>query len=756
MNQPLLPLETLLDHSGQAHVGLPEASPQLGPILLVDDLPENLEIFGKVLRAAGYPVRAANNGEAALRFATLEPLPELILLDVMMPDMDGYTVLRRLREQASTRDIPVLFLTALGDAADIAVGLRLGAADYITKPALSEVLLARVRTQLEAKRVRDWLRVQNSVLEAEVRQRVAEIERIREDARRAQALLAHQRELILASASDGIFGVDAEGIIHFANPAAAALLGYPLEHLPGRAIFELLQHTADSPNPICLPCLAGSTIQNREETFWHQDGSPLNLMISCQPILEDGRRIGAVVTLHDQTEHKRYLEQIERKSNFDDLTGLPNRNLLHDRLARALGRSRDEHGELAVLALNIDRYKTIVDSFGHAAADRVLAEVAARLAACVASTHTLARLEGDEFVLVAEAGETEAATQLAQPLLAALNEPFRSGEREFTLTASIGIALCPKDGDSGDALLSNAVAAMYRAKAAGGNRFNFYTLEMNIRSLERLDMENALRKAIACSQLVLHYQPQVSLRSGEIIGAEALVRWQHPERGLVMPGEFIPLAEDCGLIVPLGAWVLRTACAQAKAWQNASLPAVSVAVNMSARQFAAQDVVELSMAALAETGLDPAYLELELTESMALADVEAFIRATDRLKKLAVKLSIDDFGTGFSSLAYLKRFAIDRLKIDRSFVRDIPQDSGSAAIALAVATLAHSLKLSVIAEGVESAAQLAFLRQCQCDEMQGYFFSPPVPAAAFARLLRERRRLRFDDHAAQTKQTPSG
>jgi diguanylate cyclase (GGDEF)-like protein/PAS domain S-box-containing protein len=729
-------------------------------ILIVDDVPENLLILGNLLQEAGYAVRVAKAGVDALQCAIQDPLPALILLDVMMPEMDGYEVLSRLHGSAVTRDIPVIFLTALSEAQDVAHGLQLGAADYITKPIQPEVVLARVHVQIEAKRARDWLKDQAAFLEAEVARRVAENQQIQKESERAKAILNRQREQILTSAAEGIFGVDAQGTINFVNPAAAALLGYREDELIGRNAGQTFYlpateagRSSSEEGLIETCCSSGATIRNREANFRRKDGTTQPLEISCTPIAENDLITGAVVTLQDISERKRYLEQLERKSNFDDLTGLPNRNLLNDRLAHAIERCRKEGGSVVVLTINLDRFKSINDSLGHAAGDQVLREVAERLSRRVRKMDTLARLEGDDFVLVTEATEDEASTKLAQPLLELLAPPFHLAEREFFLTGSIGIALFPKDGDNGESLLKNASAAMYKAKAGGGDRFNFYAAEMNARSLERLDMENGLRRALDRDELLVYYQPQLSLRTGEIIGAEALVRWQHPERGLVMPGEFIPLAEDSGLIVPLGEWVLRHACAQNKAWQDAGLPPITVAVNMSARQFAAQDVVLLAGAILRETGLAPNYLELELTESVVMADADAFIKATEQLKGLSITLSIDDFGTGFSSLAYLRRFAIDRLKIDQSFVREITNDANSAAIALAIISLAHSLKLAVIAEGVETEAQLNFLRRRDCDEMQGYFFSRPVPAEQFEQLLRERRKLAFSSEAQLPSRT---
>jgi diguanylate cyclase (GGDEF)-like protein/PAS domain S-box-containing protein len=728
-------------------------------ILIVDDVPDNLLIIGDLLRSGGYGVRVAISGELALRAASQAPLPELVLLDIMMPEMDGYEVLRRLRENEATRDIPVIFLTALDKSQDIAHGLQLGAADYIAKPIQPEVVLARVRAQLDAKRARDWLKDQAAFLEAEVARRVAENQRIQEESERAQAALNHQRELILSSAAEAIFGVDTEGRINFANPSAAAMLGFERDELRGRKIATILMgkgkdlpDAAFEDSPLRTAYSLGVAVENTEDVFWRKDGAALAVAYSCTPIVEDGRHMGAVVSLQDIGERKRYLEELERKSNYDDLTGLPNRNLLNDRLSRAIDRNRTNADYVAVLTLNLDRFKSINDTLGHSAGDLVLKETGARLRQAVSGNNTLARLEGDEFVLVVETGEEEAG-RLAQPLLKAMSVPFAIAGREFFLTASIGIALFPKDGNDADALLRNAAAAMYKAKAGGGDGFHFYAAEMNARALERLDMENGLRRAIDNDELVVHYQPQLNLRTGEIIGAEALVRWQHPERGLVMPGEFIGLAEESGLIVPLGEWVLRTACSQNKAWQMMGLSPLTVAVNMSARQFAAQDVVGMAASVLKDSGLDPNYLELELTESAVMADAEAFIQATEQLKGLSITLSIDDFGTGFSSLSYLKRFAIDRLKIDQSFVRDITHDPNSASIALAIISLAHTLKMLAIAEGVETEAQLNFLRTRGCDEMQGFYFSRGLPAAEFEKLLREGRKLTFSEEAHLPQRT---
>jgi len=716
-------------------------------ILVVDDDTGNLDILSRLLQPH-HEVLAAPSGELALRIAAGDPKPDLILLDVLMPDMDGYAVLARLRDNPATRDIPVIFVTGLDSVENEEKGLELGAVDYIAKPYRPPIILARIHTQLELKRTHDWLRDQNAYLEAEVARRVTENLAIQAASNRELARLNRQDEAILASAGEGIYGTDTAGIIYFINPAAASLLGYTRNELMGKDAHATLHHSKPDgrsyPHEDCPMhlCLAGEVaIQGKEETFWRKDGSPLPILFSSTPITEGGAVVGAVTTFQDISERKRYQAQLERKSNFDDLTGLPNRNLLADRLAQWMAGCRREEKEGALLALNLDRFKKINNSLGRGVGDKLLREVSVRLGAVSETLHTLAYMGGNEFVLLTEAGEIGDAVSLAQLVLAALNQPFLIGGRELFVTASIGIAVFPQDGEDDETLLKNASAAIYRTKASGGNNFSFYASGMNAHSLERLNLENDLRHAVERDELLLYYQPQLNLHSGEIFGMEALVRWRHPVRGLVSPAEFIPLAEETGLIVPIGEWVLRTACTQNQAWRAAGLPAVTVAVNLSARQFEAQDMVALAAQVLSETGLDPGHLELELTESAAMGDAEAFIVMTEGLKNLGATLSIDDFGTGYSSLSYLQRFAIDRLKIDQSFVRDIVQSPDSAAIVVAVIALAHGLGLAVIAEGVETEAQLNFLRARGCDEMQGYYFSKPLPAAEFEQLLRDRRKL---------------
>jgi len=442
-------------------------------------------------------------------------------------------------------------------------------------------------------------------------------------------------------------------------------------------------------------------------------------------------------SMHYSIERKRYQVQLEHQANYDALTGLPNRNLLHDRLKQAVYAQRNPRN-IAVVFMDLDHFKFVNDSLGHSAGDKLLKAMGERLRATLREGDTVGRVGGDEFVLIlADQNNEEVIFRAMQRISAKVAEPIMVEGKELYVTCSAGISLYPQDGPDVDTLLKNADAAMYRAKEHGRSNFQFYTSEMNDRVNERLALEGALRRALERQEFLLHYQQKVDLRSGAIIGAEALVRWMHPEWGLVRPARFISLAEETGLIVPLGEWVLREACRQARAWLDGGLKPGVVSVNLSARQFRQQDLVRMVSRILEETRLEPAYLEMELTESMVMHNVDSAIATLQGLKSLGVRLSVDDFGTGYSSLSYLKDLPIDALKIDRSFVRDIGggAEAGEGVLAQAIISLGHNLHLKVVAEGVETDAQVRFLKRHGCDEVQGFLYGEPVAPEAHARVL---------------------
>lgn len=433
-------------------------------------------------------------------------------------------------------------------------------------------------------------------------------------------------------------------------------------------------------------------------------------------------------------------EELHDQATHDFLTGLPNRLLFSDRLTQRLAHAHRSKAMMAVMFLDLDRFKLVNDALGHNVGDELLKQVAERLTVCLREVDTVARMGGDEFtIILSDLNGPGDATAVADRVLETFSSPFEVGEHQLFVTASLGISLYPSDGADVETLVRNADTAMYRAKEHGGNRYQLCTDGISKVPTEQMKLENSLRKALENGELILHYQPRVECRTGAVLGGEALLRWNHPELGLLMPDQFVPLAEETGLIVPIGEWVLQTACKQNKAWQDAGLMKTEIAVNVSAVQIQHGDLVATVKKALDETGLAPEYLGLELTETTLLRNPSRAGETLQELKTMGIRVSIDDFGTGHSSLSYLKDLPTDYVKIDRSFVRDISSDPDNAAIAGAVIAMAHSLKLKVIAEGVETLDQLDFLRSLNCDEMQGYFVSRPVTSESFSQMLDESR-----------------
>lgn len=544
---------------------------------------------------------------------------------------------------------------------------------------------------------------------------------------------------VFNNTQEGIMVVDAERRIVAVNPAFSEITGYGEDEVRGRnpSLLASGRHGRDFYRALWSALETGGRWQGE---IWNRrkNGEIYPQWLTISVVADDDARVtGYVGVFTDISEAKRSQAQLEFLAHHDPLTGLPNRLLLRARLEHGMDKAAREGRELAVLFLDLDRFKHVNDSLGHSAGDELLREVARRLREVVRREDTVARLGGDEFtVLLEHLRDGEDAARLARKLLDSLIQPYLMGERTLYLGASIGISLYPRDGEDVESLLRNADAAMYRAKESGRNTYQFYARDMTRHALERVEMEARLREGIGGGQLLAYYQPQVRLADGAITGIEVLARWHHPQLGMVAPDRFIPLAEDSGLILPLGAWMLRAACAQAAAWHADGLPFGRVAVNVAARQVRHGDLGTLLREVLQETGLPARCLELEITESSLTELSDATVSLLEDIRALGVTLAIDDFGTGFSSLSYLKRLPVQKLKIDKSFVTGLPQDDNDAAIARAVLALGHSLRFTVIAEGVETPAQRDFLHAAGCQEAQGYLFGRPVPAAEMALLLR--------------------
>ena len=570
---------------------------------------------------------------------------------------------------------------------------------------------------------------------------VSEQERLRAEQRRNQAELAKQASA-LEQTADSIMITDRAGRIDYVNPAFERTTGYTRVEALGQtpALLKSGKHSEYFYQGLWQTLKAGeihreifiNRRKNGELYYEEKSISPLR-----DP--ETGEVTHYVSAGRDISERMRIQQRLDHLAHHDSLTELPNRLLLLDRLQRAMGRASRHDRQMAALFLDLDRFKQINDTLGHSTGDRLLRAVAGRLAKCLRQGDTVARLGGDEFaILLEDLDHPEDVAPILEKLMAAMHHPFVLEGHELFLSFSIGIGMYPQDGGDAETLLRNADTAMYRAKAEGRSGYRFYTADMNARAFERLDLESRLRRALERNEFVLHYQPKLDLGTGLVVGVEALLRWRHPDHGLVPPGEFIPTLEDTGMIVPVGRWVLQEACHQARAWQQAGLPSLTMAVNVSTHQFRRDDVCALVREALAGHAIHPADLELEITESALMDDVGRAAASIRQLRDQGVRVAIDDFGTGYSSLAYLKRFAINSLKIDRAFVRDVCDNHDDAAIVAAVLAMAQRLQLQVVAEGVETRDQLEFLRGEGCDQMQGYLLARPMPASQLPGWLLER------------------
>jgi diguanylate cyclase len=569
-------------------------------ILVIEDEEFVRENILELLDTEGFEVIGAENGRIGIDLAKAMT-PDLILCDVMMPDLDGYGVLTKLRQESAMASTPFIFLTAKAAKTDFRQGMELGADDYLTKPFTRAELLGAITSRLKKQ----------------------------------------------------------------------------------------------------------AAVQNRYSTELQQAKEQLNHLI-----------------------------------HHDHLTNLPNQMALREAFVRVKPTDTSNEQLVTLLSVGLDRFNQITDNLGHAVGDLLIKAVAERLTACVGNQDVVVRLNSDRFAIISATIEHKKdAGNLAQTILENLSQTFTLAGQEIFITASLGIALYPRDGIKIEDLLNHANTAMTKASQQGGDQYQFYSPAFNVGSSDRLSLQTELRHALEREELQVYYQPQVDLKTGEIVGAEALVRWLHPERGLVSPDKFIPIAEETGLIIPIGEWVLQTACKQTKVWQNSGFPSFQVAVNLSSRQFSQIDLRKQLVEILMETGLDPKYIELELTESMLVQNTEVAIRRLNALKSLGVKIAIDDFGTGYSSLSYLQQFPFDILKIDRCFIQNITENPNNAAITKAIIEMAKSLNLKLIAEGVETTEELSFICRHGCDVMQGYLFSRPLPIHEFSQLLKTGKRL---------------
>jgi diguanylate cyclase (GGDEF)-like protein/PAS domain S-box-containing protein len=545
--------------------------------------------------------------------------------------------------------------------------------------------------------------------------------------------MSREKELILNSAGEGIFGLDLNRNITFCNPAGASMLGYDtkgeLIGLPSDIIFN---------GSLGFQNNASSSFDGnwdhyyKDDKFFRKDHTSFPVEYVISSIMEGEEIVGEVVTFKDITQRKQLEEKIKYHAYFDSLTDLPNRVLLKDRLNQGLTYAQMHGEKLAVLYLDLDRFKFINDSLGHSFGDLLLRDVAKRLCECVPKSATVSRQGGDEFTIYLPNIKSEnEVLKVVNLVINSFSKPFNLIDNEIYIKTSIGISLFPDNGDTVETLIKNADTAMYKSKEISGNSYHFFSEGMDTRTFESIKLENALYKALEQEELIVYYQPQINYKTNKIVGVEALLRWNHPQHGMISPEKFIPIAEETGLIVPIGEWVLKEACKQLKEWHDQGYPFISMSVNLSVRQFEQKNLFSMVKNVLKKAELSPEYLHLELTENLIVKNTELTLKTMKKLKGLGINIAIDDFGTGYSSLGYLKNLPIKTLKIDKSFVQDMPKDD--AAITNTIITLAQNLNLSVIAEGVETKEQAAFLSARNCYLMQGYFFSRPMEAEEIAK-----------------------
>lgn len=668
-------------------------------ILVADDSKFMRLAMRKFLEDDGYNVIEAENGVEVLS-VFVEKKPDLILMDYVMPEINGVDACTQLQRLPGGKNTPVIMITSLEDENSVNLAFEAGATDYISKPINWAVLRKRISRLLHAKHTEKTLNKSEAF---------------------ASSIINH--------AVEGIITIDIHGTIQYVNPAVKKTFNYQLHEVIGQNVNLLIPEFYNKDY--------NSLNSNKELSGRRKDMSilPIEHTISKFFVVEE---CFYTIIFRDITERKNYEEMIKYQAFYDSLTGLPNRDLLRERVSHEINQAKHNNEKLALMYIDLDRFKLVNDTLGHDMGDKLLDIVAKRLKNCLTSADTVSRIGGDEFViLLPNIDSEENVAKLTSEILEIIREPLAIHTHEFYTSASIGITFYPNDGDNVETLMTNADVAMYRAKEHGKNNFQIYTAALNEKALERLALENSLRRALEYKEFIVYYQPKVDTKTEEVVGMEALLRWQHPNWGLVSPDKFIPLAEETGLIIPIGEWVLRTACAHNKSLQNAGFPPLTVAVNLSPLQFQLQDLTKVISKILHETGLEPQYLELEITESIAMQNIEHTIRMINELREMGIKFAIDDFGTGYSSLSQLNSFSVNKLKIDKSFVSKIDGGTDNSIIASTIMALGKSLKLDIVAEGVETKEQANFFKENTCNEMQGYLFGRPMSSDDFIKYYSE-------------------
>ena len=694
-------------------------------LLVVDDQPVNVQLLEYLLKTTGYENVHSTTDPRQVVALHLKHRFDLIILDLHMPHMDGFQVMEALKPLESESWLPVLVVTAEPDKKLAA--LEAGARDFIGKPLDTVEVMTRIRNLLEVRLMHRESREYGARLERTVRERTAALERFRRamDATADGIFLIDAASLALVDVSDGacrMLGFSREALLRI-DPVALGLT--TADQLQRHLATNAAAHESDIAETELLRAGGEGAVPVEISWQWQEAGSSKLLIAVARDISE---------RIHAQ-------QRLKHLASYDALTGLPNRTLFFQNLREAIELAQDKAWRVAVLFITLDRFKIVNDSLGPALGDELLRQFSNRLVRVIGLRDSVGRLGGDEFALILNATreQEQEPVRVANEIRESLRTPFDLNGQKAVLTASIGIAVYPDDALEPSTLVKYADTAMVRAKEAGRDGYRFFTAGMNVQVLARLDLELALRGALEGGQFVLHYQPKLELNTGRVSGVEALLRWNRPGHGLVYPAEFVPVLEETGMVVRVGEWIVDEACRQIAEWNEQGVRELRVAVNVSSRQFVEGDLEGVVRGAIGRHGIEPGMLELELTESALMTNAERTIEVLERLKALGIRIAIDDFGTGYSSLAYLKRFPIDKLKIDIAFVRDIVNNPDDAAIALAIISMAHSLHMQVIAEGVETRAQMAYLRRNRCDEIQGFHFSRALAPAQLAQLVRNNR-----------------